>query len=297
MRALAVLIPVMISAAVVSGAASHALPPVPSAPMSAGAGDVSVTGIALSSDLISDDAPAASNAQVTASLHAAPEATSNGSAFPASVDDIEVTPPELLDVSKDLFASGTFHLGVPFRTQKDRDRFEGSNCGPAALAMVLAGFGMPQTNSDLRWRSHTYQGTVGRRGGTALQFLAMAAADFGIEPRGLYDGPGFRRWTVEQIRAELEAGRPVVPLVKYRLLPGREGSILRFDHYVVIYGVDGERFLYHDPAYAEASDGAARWMTSSQLRTAMSAAVVPNQAVAFGSGAHAGLDAQAVSYA
>src|SRR3954471_4655927 len=62
-----------------------------------------------------------------------------------------------------------FRLIVPFRTQKDGSRWQGSNCGPATLGMLLDGFGMTgQDTDDLRFRAHTYQGTVGMRTGTAL---------------------------------------------------------------------------------------------------------------------------------
>jgi hypothetical protein len=190
-----------------------------------------------------------------------------------------------------VLTSGAFKLDVPFHSQKDGDRFQGSNCGPAALSMVLSAFGTDRTNADLRLISHTYQGTVGYRGGTALQYVARAAEDFGVEPIGLYDGPDqFHRWTIDEVRDELEAGRPVVPLVKYRLLPGHEASTIRFDHYVVLYGVDGDRFLYHDPAYDSSREGAARWISADQLNTAMRSSIVPGQAVAFDPGVHAGLD-------
>ena len=107
-------------------------------------------------------------------------------------------------------------MAMPFRTQKDGDRFQGSNCGPATLGMVLDAFGIPRGNGDLRLLSHTYQGTVGARTGTALQHMAHVAADFGLEPIGLYQQPngdypkdGFARWTVDDIRDEVLAGRPV----------------------------------------------------------------------------------------
>src|SRR5207302_476916 len=85
---------------------------------------------------------------------------------------------------------------------------------------------------------------------TALQHMASVAKDLDLQPRGLYDGADFHRWSIDDIRHELESGRPVIPLVKYRLLPGHETSTTRFDHYIVIYGMDGDRFLYHDPIVA-----------------------------------------------
>ena len=193
-------------------------------------------------------------------------------------------------------ASDSFQLAVPFHTQKDGDRFQGSNCGPASLQMVLDAFGVQESNADLRLLSHTYQGTVGYRGGTALQYVARAARDFGIETVGLYDGPAerFHQWSIEDVRAELAAGRPVVPLVKYRLLPGHEASTIRFDHYIVIYGEDGDQFLYHDPSYEAPSEGSARWIGAPQLNTAMRASIVPGQAVSFGPGQREALAASRV---
>jgi hypothetical protein len=181
-------------------------------------------------------------------------------------------------------SNSAFRLPVPFQSQKDGSRYQGSNCGPAALAMVLGAHGMFQNNDDLRFLTHTYQGTVGRRGGTALQHMSTVGGDFGLVPVGLYDGEDFHRWTVDEIRAQVEAGSPVVPLVKYRLLPGNEGSGVRFDHYIVLHGVQGNRFLYHDPAHALADDGAARWITATQLEAAIANASIPRQAVAFAGG-------------
>jgi len=192
-----------------------------------------------------------------------------------------------------LLTTNTFRLDVPFHTQKDGGRYQGADCGPASLAMVLDAFGTEQSNWDLRVRSHAYQGGIG--GGTALQFVARAANDFGVGTVGLYDGPDtFHRWNVDEIRGELQVGRPVVPLVKYRLLPGHEATTIRWDHYIVIYGVDGDRFLYHDPSYSSPQDGAARWITSGQLTAAMSTAIVPSQAVAFDPGSHDALAAASV---
>lgn len=185
--------------------------------------------------------------------------------------------------------AASFHLAVPFRTQKDGDRFQGSNCGPAALGMVLEAFGMAHTNSELRLLTHTYQGTVGARTGTALQHMARVGQDFGLTPIGLYEGQEFARWTIEDIRAELRAGRPVIALVKYRLLPGHEDSRFRADHYIVIHGMDGDEFLYHDPAFESPWEGAGRWIDATRLDEAMRPTFPRQQAVAFDAGRHAAL--------
>ncbi len=176
----------------------------------------------------------------------------------------------------------SFRLAVPFRTQKDGSQFQGSNCGPASLGMVLDAFGIRgATNDDLRAASHLYQGTLGRRGGTALEHIAKVGADHGLAPIGLYAGEDFASWTIEDVRAELRAGRPVIALVKYRLLPGYEGSTVRYDHYIVLHGIKGDGFVYHDPAQGSPVDGAGRWISAGQLGNAMSSASVSGQAVAF----------------
>jgi hypothetical protein len=177
----------------------------------------------------------------------------------------------------------SFRLGVPYRTQKDGSVFQGSNCGPATLGMVLDAFGIRgSTNDDLRFATHEYQGTLGRRGGTALQHMASVGRDHGLTPVGLYASrEDFTKWTIDDVRSELRAGRPVIPLVKYRLLPGYEGSTVRYDHYITVYGISGDGFLYHDPAQPTASQGAGRFISAEQLDLAMSSASVSRQAVSF----------------
>jgi len=213
----------------------------------------------------------------------------------AAPQPAQVSDPAVLHTAVGVSAS-SIRMPVPFRTQKDGDRFQGSNCGPAALGMILDAFGVARGNSDLRFLTHTYQGTVGARTGTALQHMARVAADLGLEPRGLYQRPdptwgkeGFARWTVEDIRAEVLAGRPVVPLVKFRLLPGHEDRLVRADHYIVIHGVDGDQFLYHDPIYESPWEGGAKWMSAETLAAAMRPTLVPQQAVSFGAGRLAAL--------
>jgi peptidase C39-like protein len=172
-------------------------------------------------------------------------------------------------------------LPLPFRTQRDESPWAGSNCGPAALAMVLASYGIEQGNDDLRYFSHSYQGTWGRRGGTALQHLAQVAEDFGVRTVGLYDQDTFHQWTTAELRDEVAAGHPMIVLVKYRLLPGREYATIRYDHYVVLWDLTPDGFIYNDPIYGGASEGFGRYMTDEQLAAAMGPTMEPRQAVAF----------------
>jgi hypothetical protein len=170
---------------------------------------------------------------------------------------------------------------VPWRTQLDGSRFAGANCGPASLGMILDAFGTSKGTDDLRYRSHTYQGTWGSYTGTGLEHLAHVAEDFGVPTRGLYDGRRFRAWSIDELRDELSQGHPVMILVKYRLLPGHEGSRAGDDHYIVLWDLDGDKFVYNDPAFTRARDGQGRRISAAGLAAATRSAIIPGQAVAF----------------
>lgn len=176
-----------------------------------------------------------------------------------------------------------FILSVPFRTQRDGGPWEASNCGPAVLGMVLDGFGIVgQTTDDLRFRSHTYQDTVGQRTGTGLQHLAHVAEDFGLSSYGLYaPGGDFRSWTAADLRAQLQQGRPVVVLVRLHLLPGYTWLGPRWAHYVLVTGQLGDDFVYSDPYQTDPRIGRDGRISAEALTEAMQRSPIPGQAVAF----------------
>jgi hypothetical protein len=190
-----------------------------------------------------------------------------------------------------LIETSVFRLQVPFRTQKDGSRWQSSNCGPAALGMVLDAYGfLGQATDDLRFRSHTYQGTVGSRTGTALQHIVQVAHDLGIPTTGLYQESGqFNAWRMDDIRGQLRLGRPVMALVRLYLLPGNEAAGTRWGHYILLTGVTEGGFFYSDPLKPDAAEGTARVISATQLEQTMYASLRPGQAVAFGDSALAPL--------
>jgi Peptidase_C39 like family len=183
--------------------------------------------------------------------------------------------------------AGAFRMAVPFRTQKDGTPWQGSNCGPAVLGMILDGFGQTgQSTDDLRFRAHTYQGTVGMRTGTALDHIAHVAEDLGVHAYGLYGADGsWRSWTVDDIREQLRLGRPVMPLVRLYLLPSYENSLPRWGHYILVTGMTENGFFYSDPLQLDAVNGTGGYMSADRLMRAMQGSHIPGQAVAFGGSA------------
>jgi hypothetical protein len=150
--------------------------------------------------------------------------------------------------------------------------------------MVLDAFGIVgQATDDLRFRSHTYQGTVGMRTGTALQHIAHVAEDFGVPAIGLYNEAGqFNSWSLDDMRGQLRLGHPVMPLVRLYLLPGYEGIGPRWGHYILLTGLTEDGFFYSDPLQTDPVRGATRFIPAAQLESAMQASHLPGQAVAFG---------------
>jgi hypothetical protein len=174
----------------------------------------------------------------------------------------------------------------PYRTQLDDSIYARSDCGPAVLGMALAAYGVDEDTLDLRRLTHTYQGTwPAVRVGTALQHVAHVAEDFGLPGYGLYDDSengAFHQWSVDEVAANLAAGRLVIPLVRFGLLPGHEDTGVRWGHYILLYAVQGDGFAYQDPAVRPVEEGRARWISRSQLDEAMAPVFPPRQALALG---------------
>ena len=171
----------------------------------------------------------------------------------------------------------------PYRTQLEDGQYARSNCGPAVLGMALEAHGLALPNVELRRLTHTYQGTWPGRGGTALHHMARVAEDLGLSAHGLYDEDGgFRKWRVGEIAEQVAAGRMVVPLVRYGMLPGHETTGVLTGHYILLYAVEGNGFRYHDPAFRPYEQGRGRWISFAQLDAAMNPVLVPRQAVALG---------------
>ncbi|MBI2952911.1 MAG: LysM peptidoglycan-binding domain-containing protein [Chloroflexi bacterium] len=163
-------------------------------------------------------------------------------------------------------AAQGFVMEVPYRTQFDGTRYEESNCGPATLAMLLSYYGKWWSNDDLRNDVNVSVGYWGLDGGSDWESLVYAARLRGFVVRGLYEGPNrYRKWTIDDLLQEVQAGRPVMLLVRYRSLPGHEAGF-GGDHYIVFLGLTADgRVVYNDSAFNGASEGARRTMGKDRL--------------------------------
>ena len=200
-------------------------------------------------------------------------------------------------VSKGLLASREPDVWqrVPYRTQLDGTDYEAANCGPVSVGMVLESFGQVYGSGMLRTAAMQLQNTVGcDECGVFVQNLATMVQQRGaqvyglrkdgaparpITETGMEDNANLRRWTLDDVRAELRLGRVVVPQLKFRFLPGRANSAYGGDHFVVITGMIGDRFVYNDPIDSDGR-GYARMISADALERAMASASVPKVAFA-----------------
>jgi uncharacterized protein YvpB len=175
-------------------------------------------------------------------------------------------------------------LPVPYRSQLDGTVWAESNCGPTSIGMVLQAFGQDIPTQTLRDRADQLLGISDPNTGTRIQDLAEVVRGYGLSVSGPYSTPGsFRRWTPDDVRAQLQAGHPVVAQTYYPLLPNHMNNPVPTDHYIVIVGFSGDSFIFNDPA-AGFNTGYHQTMTTSQFLRAWGASNVPFGAFSVGPG-------------
>jgi hypothetical protein len=173
-------------------------------------------------------------------------------------------------------------LHVPYRAQLDGSAYAQANCGPAALAMVLAYYGIDDSLWSLRVQAMQAQhswvdddGGYSDGYGVFVYNLATVAESLGLRADGLWQREGnrvdrLRLWQASDLRRQIEAGRPVIVQVQFRLLPGNVSSRYVEDHFIVVHGTVGSDFVYSDPL-----SGSELTIAESDLLRAMGAADTP----------------------
>src|SRR4051794_12958153 len=172
----------------------------------------------------------------------------------------------------------TVRLSVPYRTQLDGSISSAANCGPTSMGMVLEAFGVFVPTAQVRGLAMRSMGVYDPWGGTTLESLRDAAENYGLQGLDLNENGRYKRWTLDDVRTHLRAGHPVIPELRYRMMPGREWLWISTDHYVVITGMVGDDFIINDPI---AMDGhGERLISGPALQRAWMSSDFPGAAVA-----------------
>ena len=174
-------------------------------------------------------------------------------------------------------------LQVPYRSQLDGSPYASVNCGPTIVAMILDAYGESDTLANLRAETMERQGTRGCEVcGVSIEHLAEVLEDRDVPTYGMFGPTGkLRAWTLDDIRDQLRAGRVVVPEVRYWFLPGRESSTFWEDHYILLTGMVGDKFIYNDPLDNDGT-GYGRLISAEALEKAMGNSFFPFAAFAAG---------------
>lgn len=144
-------------------------------------------------------------------------------------------------------------LGVPFVSQLNTG--ESNNCGEAALTAVLNYAGNVTGKPTLKTLPVAdVVATVGNNGGFAsMGDLVNAAKHYGVTARAV----AFQ--TLDSLRAELDAGRPVIALVERGKIPGATAvNAFTGAHFVTITGYDDRVMTILDPLKPATTDGMLR---------------------------------------
>jgi len=168
-------------------------------------------------------------------------------------------------------AMDIFHVFAPYRSQLDGSAYQEANCGPTAVGMALDAFGVSVPPRQLRAEALDAQHMFGNGVGTLITALAQVVEENGLSAIDVREASGaLRRWSLDDVRAQVQQGHPVIVQVRYRSLPGRGGAYYFGDHYILVTGVAGDGFLYNDPIDIDGI-GWDRIISGATLRTAMNA--------------------------
>jgi uncharacterized protein YvpB len=137
--------------------------------------------------------------------------------------------------------------------------------------MALEAFGVAVSSRQLRAAVLDVQHMYGNGVGTLITALAQVVQQNGLSAMDLRGGSGeIRRWGLDDIRAHVQQGHPVIVQVRYRSLPGRGRAYYFGDHYILVTGVVGDGFLYNDPLDIDGL-GWDRVISGATLQVAMNA--------------------------
>lgn len=174
---------------------------------------------------------------------------------------------------------GVVRINVPYRSQLDGTPWASANCGPTTLGMALASQGKLVSSTELRRQVLDAQQIWSDDVGSFMEALVQVAGANGVQVVGFMEAGKLKRWSVDDVRAQVQAGRPVIAQVAFQALPGRSKAAYDGDHFVVITGVAGDRFIYNDSIDSDGL-GYDRVMTAGELRNAMASATDRKYALA-----------------
>lgn len=127
-------------------------------------------------------------------------------------------------------------LDIPYRSQEDNDAWGKRNdCGPACAAMLLNWKGKHYRIDDLSGQTALAQNDNGLTCAQVSNLLNKLGVPTYVTTRN-----------TDQLQNEIEAGNPIICLIRYADIPGRQ-STYGGGHFIVVTGYDENNFWCNDP--------------------------------------------------
>lgn len=126
------------------------------------------------------------------------------------------------------------------------DDYSNNDCGPDCVAMVLHWRGLDLTVDEISKATglpYGYSYTVPGQ-------LIAAAKKFNLNLTRAVN------LSIDSLKHEIDAGRPVITLVHYGSLHKRSSATFKAGHWIVVVGYTDTSIVYHDPLWQSADDGA-----------------------------------------
>lgn len=148
---------------------------------------------------------------------------------------------------------------VPWLSQLGPDAaYSNSDCGPACVAMWLRSRNQSVTVDQI---SKSTGLPTGYRYTTPGNLITAGHA-FGLELARVLG------LTVDRLKQEIDAGRPVLCLVHYASLFKRYDQNFKAGHWVLVIGYTDQSIIYHDPYWPDTA-GASIAIPIAQFETAL----------------------------
>ncbi len=190
------------------------------------------------------------------------------------VEELFVAPPELDPYPQPVTTippdqTGRVRLNVPHYSQENTGAFWAANdCGPACVRMVLGWDYLRRGQADptsITVDTVTKASGIGPRGYSTPATLERVGRKYALNFTIVS-----KTATMERIKQEISAGRPVICLVAYGKISSNQSNF-KGGHYITVVGYDSQHMICHDPLWwgARINEGAYRLIPTAQLDAAM----------------------------
>ena len=138
-------------------------------------------------------------------------------------------------------AAGAVSIAVPYRSQEDPDaRRYRNDCGAVCIGMLM----------DWQGAAHIANDVLSAE--TALSQHDSGLACWQVAALGRKNGVNMQTTstlTLDTVKAELDAGRPLIALISYAYIKARQNQADGAGHFVVVRGYDAEHVYINDPDF------------------------------------------------